>query len=190
MVPDLRQRKSSQSHTSTAERIISNKSPTLPPKKVNFDLSLLTRHDLPSWSKDNSYIRAGRRSLSNSYILSFRSCIYIHNEEGNIYSHLLAALWMISLPIFFYPYAKHHCPDANADDWIVFGLFFLGGALFFGLSTAYHVLASHSHAVHDIYHRLDLPSSQYVSRQVCDPPSLSRRKAQRSFGSAYAEVLP
>lgn len=47
-------------------------------------------------------------------------------------------MWMIPLPVVLYPYAKEHYPKANADDWIVLGLFFLGGAVYFGLSTIYH----------------------------------------------------
>ena len=40
---------------------------------------------------------------------------------------------MIPLPVVLYPYAKEHYPKANADDWVVLGLFFLGGAVFFWL---------------------------------------------------------
>ena len=171
MAFDLRQRKSSQSYTSTAEEIRSNQSPSPPLTSSKIERSLVTWDELPSWSKDNSYIRAGYRAPSNSYISSLRSCFYIHNETGNIYTHFLATLWMMMLPIFFYPYAKRHYPDANADDWIIFGLFFTGGALCYGLSTAYHALASHSRAVHDIFHRLDLLGISAVTAG-CFPPGV------------------
>ena len=76
---------------------------------------------------------------------------------------------MIVLPIILYPYAKEHYPAANGDDWTVFGLFFLGGALCFGLSTVYHVLSSHSHAVHDVYLRLDLVGISTVTAGCFSP---------------------
>lgn len=140
-------------------------------EKQKFHRSLLAWEDLPEWSKDNEYIKTGFRPTSDSYVDSFRSCFYVHNETGNIYSHFLATLWMIVLPTLYYPYVKRTYPDANADDWIVFGLFFLGGALCFGLSTAYHVLSNHSHAVHDVYHRLDLLGISTVTAG-CFPPGM------------------
>lgn len=160
MLSGIRQREATQSYT-----------PFPAPKKPKIDRSLLSWDDLPEWSKDNEYIKTGFRPISNSYIDSLRSCFYVHNETGNIYSHLLATLWMIGLPIFYYSYAKSHYSGADTDDWIVFGLFFLGGALCFGLSTGYHVLSNHSHAVHDVYHRLDLLGISTVTAG-CFPPGM------------------
>ena len=133
--------------------------------------SLLKWEELPAWAKDNEFIHTGFRPYTNSYRDCFRSCSYLHNETGNIYTHLLATLWMILLPIIYYPYAKEHYPKANGDDWTVFALFFLGGALCFGLSTAYHTVANHSQAVHDVYHRLDLLGISTVTAG-CFPPGV------------------
>ncbi len=127
--------------------------------------------ELPEWSQDNEFIHSGFRPISNSYWDCFRSCFYVHNETGNILSHLLATLWMIALPIYFYPYAKEHYPSANSDDWTLFGLFFLGGALCFALSTSYHALSNHSHTVHDFCHRLDFLGIIVVTAG-CFPPGL------------------
>ena len=160
MSSEVRQRQSVQSY-----------SPRFTLQKPKVRRSLLSWDELPEWSKDNEYIKTGFRPASNSYLDSFRSCFYIHNETGNIYTHFLATLWMIALPALYYPYVKHNYPDADSDDWFVFGLFFLGGAICFGLSTGYHVLSNHSHAVHDIYHRLDLLGISTVTAG-CFPPGL------------------
>ena len=133
--------------------------------------SFLPWDGLPQWAKDNEYRHSGYRQISHSYLESLRSCFYIHNETGNIYSHLLAMLWMVVLPIAFYPYAKEHYPSASGDDWTVFGLYFLGGALCFGLSIAYHAFSDHSHRVHDAYHRLDLLGISTVTAG-CFPPGM------------------
>lgn len=117
---------------------------------------LVAWSQLPEWAKDNEYIRRGYRPVSYSYRKSIKSCLYIHNESGNIYSHLLATIWMLVLPMYFYPFASTHYTAAGTDDWIIFGLFFLGGALCYALSTGYHAVSNHSHAVHDVYLRLDL----------------------------------
>jgi adiponectin receptor len=78
---------------------------------------------------------------------------------------------MVALPMVFYPYAKEHYPSANSDDWTLFGLFFVGGALCFALSTSYHALSNHSHTVHDICHRLDFLGIIVVTAG-CFPPGL------------------
>ena len=145
MSSNMRQRQLAQSY-----------SPRSNPEKPTAQRSLLSWDHLPEWYKDNEYIKHGFRPTSNSYLDSFRSCFYVHNETGNIYSHFLAMLWMIALPVAYYPYVKRIYPDAGSDDWFVFSLFFLGGALCFGLSTVYHILSNHSNAIHDVYLRLDL----------------------------------
>ena len=160
MLSDLRQRQSTLSS-----------SPISPPKKSIIHRSLLSWEDIPEWSKNNEFIKTGFRPTSNSYVDSFRSCLYIHNETGNIYSHFLAMVWMIALPILYYPYVRHNYPDANSDDWMVLGLFFLGGTLCFGLSTAYYILSNHSHTIHDVYHRLDLLGISTVTAG-CFPPGM------------------
>ena len=132
---------------------------------------LLKWNDLPSWAKDNEYIHSHFRPSTHSYKDCLQSCFYLHNETGNIYTHFVAMLWMVLLPIVLYPYAREKYPDANGDDWMVFGLFFLGGAICFGLSTIYHVLCSHSQVVHDIYLRLDLLGISMVTAG-CFPPGV------------------
>ena len=127
--------------------------------------------ELLPWYKDNEFIRTGYRPLSYSYLESFRSCFHLHNETGSIYSHLLATIWMIVLPVLVYPYAKSQYPRANADDWTVFALFFLGGTLCFGLSTIYHTLSNHSRRIYDLYLRLDLLGIITVTAG-CFPPGL------------------
>lgn len=133
--------------------------------------TLLTWHQLPEWAKDNEYIHTGFRPVSYSYLRCVKSCLYIHNESGNIYSHLLATLWMLVLPVYFYPFARTHYKDAGTDDWIIFGLYFLGGALCFALSTGYHAVSNHSHAVRDVYLRLDLLGISTVTAG-CFPPGM------------------
>lgn len=133
--------------------------------------TLLTWDQLPEWAKDNEYILGGFRPTSNSYLSCLKSCFYIHNESGNIYSHFLATVWMLTLPAYFYPFAKAHYNEVSTDDWIIFGLFFLGGAICFALSTGYHMVSNHSHAVHVVYHRLDLLGISTVTAG-CFPPGM------------------
>lgn len=127
--------------------------------------------NLPPWRQDNEHIHSGFRPLSNSYRACLRSCFSVHNETGNILSHFLATIWMLALPVIYYPSAKERYPTASADDWVLFGLFFLGGALCFALSTAYHALTNHSRAVHDVCLKLDLLGIVTVTAG-CFPPGV------------------
>ena len=164
MLSNFRHRRVTEQHSTISQTTI------LQPTAVESN-RLLKWDDLPVWAKDNEYIHSGFRPSTNSYKDCWQSCFYLHNETGNICSHLVATLWMIALPMVLYPYAKEQYPGANGDDWIVFGLFFLGGALCFGLSTVYHVLSSHSQAVHDVYLRLDLLGITTVTAG-CFPPGV------------------
>ena len=132
---------------------------------------LLTWSQLPDWFKDNEYIQTGFRPISGSYLGCLQSCFYVHNETGNIYSHLFATVWMLALPVYFYPFAKSQYQDADTDDWIIFGFYFLGGAVCFGISTVYHMVSNHSHAVHDMYLQLDLLGISTVTAG-CFPPGM------------------
>lgn len=98
---------------------------------------------------------------------------------------------MIILSIICFPYAKGHYPEANVDDWVVFGLFFLGGALCFGLSTAYHVVANHSHAVNDTITGLicsgSAPLPLAVSHQAYGTRFPTSRGTRRYIGLAFVK---
>ena len=139
--------------------------------KKTVDGHLLSWEGLPAWVQDNEYIRTGFRPVSNSYLECFLSCFYIHNETANIYSHLFAAIRMIALATYYYPWAKEHHPQANIDDWSVFGLYFLGGVTCYLLSTTYHTVSNHSHAVHEFYLKMDFLGILTVTAG-CFPPGI------------------
>jgi adiponectin receptor len=133
--------------------------------------ALLPFDDLPEWAKDNEYIRSGWRPETNSSWQCIKSMGYIHNESGNIYTHLLAAIWMVVLGSWWSWYANKRYPDTNSDDAIVFFLFFLGGVVCYLLSTTYHVFSNHSHPRHLLCLKLDFLGILIVTAG-CFPPGL------------------
>lgn len=60
---------------------------------------LLTVHDMPSYLKDNEFILKFYRAPTTSIKNSFSSLFSIHNETGNIYTHLLGFLLFVFLTI-------------------------------------------------------------------------------------------
>jgi adiponectin receptor len=132
---------------------------------------LLLYDDLPEWAKDNEHILSGWRPETNSYCKSFKSMTYIHNESGNIYIRLFAALWMVELGSWWSGYANKWYPATNSDDAIVFFLFFLGGIVWYLLSTAYHVFSNDCHTTHLFCLKLDFLCILVVTAG-CFPPGL------------------
>ncbi|KAI9154661.1 HlyIII-domain-containing protein [Paramyrothecium foliicola] len=132
---------------------------------------LLLFDELPEWAKDNEFILSGWRPETNSQWECIKSMCYIHNETGNIYTHLLAAVWMVVLGLWWSVRAKELYPTANSDDAIVFFLFFLGGTVCYLLSTTYHVMSNHSHATHFFCLKLDFLGILVVTAG-CFPPGL------------------
>ncbi|KAI5966288.1 uncharacterized protein KGF55_000597 [Candida pseudojiufengensis] len=61
-------------------------------------------HELDEWQQDNHYIKSGYVKGTSSYLESFKSLGYLHNETVNIYSHLIPSsisFWIILYYINF-----------------------------------------------------------------------------------------
>ena len=111
--------------------------------------------DLPHWQQDNHYILGNYRRVSNSYLKSFGSLTYWHNETVNIYSHLLPALLSLPSAIALYNIVHPRYKQATRSDIIAFGCFFLGATLCLGMSATYHTISNHSPLVNRIGNQLD-----------------------------------
>ena len=117
--------------------------------------TLVKWDDLPHWQQDNQYIQGNYRRASNSYLKSFGSLSYWHNETINVYSHLIPALLSLPCAIAIYKLLQPRYERATQSDVIVFSCFFLGSALCLGMSATYHTISNHSPAVNRIGNQLD-----------------------------------
>lgn len=115
-------------------------------KKLEEKLTYLW-HEIASWQQDNAYITSGYRPESNSYVKSWKSLLYIHNETVNIYTHLLGALFFFIASYFLYGELKPRYETASREDLWVFGCFFAGAVACLGMSGTYHTISNHSHEV-------------------------------------------
>ncbi|KAJ2319847.1 hypothetical protein GGI00_006336, partial [Coemansia sp. RSA 2681] len=59
--------------------------------------SRLTWNELPEWMRDNKFIHTGYRAPTNSFRKCFASLLHLHNESGNIITHVAGALGFVSL---------------------------------------------------------------------------------------------
>lgn len=115
-------------------------------KKVEQKLTYLW-HEIDAWQQDNHYIQSGYRAQSNSYLKSWQSLGYLHNETVNIYTHLLGAVAALVSSLVLYRTLASRYETATREDVWVFSCFFLGAIACLGMSATYHTISNHSHAV-------------------------------------------
>lgn len=63
-------------------------------------MSLLRYEEIPKWYQDNEFIRTGYRAPGLSWSQYISSTIQIHNETGNIWTHVLASGFFWTLTIY------------------------------------------------------------------------------------------
>jgi adiponectin receptor len=115
-------------------------------KKLEQKLTYLW-HEIDTWQQDNHYIISGYRPQSNSYLKSYQSLGYLHNETVNIYTHLLGAIFAFISSIVLYRVLEPRYDTATREDVWVFSCFFLGAIACLGMSATFHTISNHSHAV-------------------------------------------
>ncbi|KAF9418184.1 hypothetical protein BGZ94_009763, partial [Podila epigama] len=118
---------------------------------------LLRFEELPEQWQENEYIFSGYRFLS-SKTQCFKSIFYVHNESGNIWTHLLGFFYFLAVGIYFFsgsnPYLSTHTshssknlPHVPADgyDKLVFLVFFLAVYKCLLMSSLWHTFAQIAH---------------------------------------------
>lgn len=124
----------------------------VPPKIAK---KVLHWDELPHWQRDNHHIHTGYRPASFSFLGSFQSLGYLHNETVNIYSHLLPAMLSVPAAYQLYRALAPRYQTAADSDLAAFGCFFAGAAFCLGMSATYHTISNHSPTVARIGNALD-----------------------------------
>lgn len=116
---------------------------------------LVSWDELFDWQKDNRYIHSGYVRATNSLKACFESLLYLHNETGNIYSHLIPGVLYLIVTIgtldFFIPSFE----STSWKDHAFIITFCIGCIACLGLSSTFHCLKSHSHSVASFGNKLD-----------------------------------
>lgn len=123
-------------------------SPTPAPALVKFE-------DLPEWCQDNPWVRGGYRPVNNSYTECAASCLQIHNETFNIFTHLLPAVGLLVAQFSVQQYITQYFPEATMMDRVALGANVLAAIITFALSAGYHTLMCHSMDVSQRWLRID-----------------------------------
>ncbi|ODQ82848.1 hypothetical protein BABINDRAFT_164581 [Babjeviella inositovora NRRL Y-12698] len=119
---------------------------------------LYTHNEIPKWQQDNHYILDGYVKQTNSLHRCFESLFYIHNESGNIHSHLfpgLAASAALCTSFCYFDRLFPVYPTTTHTDKFVLSLFMCGLISCLTLSATYHCIKCHSPAVSVRFNKLD-----------------------------------
>ncbi|CAN6628204.1 ADIPOR-like receptor Izh2p [Trichomonascus vanleenenianus] len=111
--------------------------------------------DLPEWQKDNHYILTGYVRETLSWRKTLHSLLYVHNETGNIYSHLLPSLACLFAALVTLDYFMPHYATTTWADHAAILTFCMGAIACLGLSSAFHTLKSHSDRIATFGNKLD-----------------------------------
>eukprot|EP00047_Mylnosiga_fluctuans_P005711 m.242244 g.242244 ORF g.242244 m.242244 type:complete len:519 (-) comp13992_c0_seq1:222-1778(-) len=114
--------------------------------------SLRSFHVLPDWMRDNEHVLTGYRPELVSFRRCFNSLFYVHNETGNIYSHLIGALLFVVLSVYAAGWAL--C-DRPFMDQVTFTGFCICGVLCLLCSAVFHCTYCHSREMCGVVSRLD-----------------------------------
>ncbi|KAJ2308291.1 hypothetical protein IWW54_004112, partial [Coemansia sp. RSA 2705] len=112
-------------------------------------------HELPAWMRDNQYILSGYRPPTNSFRKCFRSWLYVHNETGNIMTHLAGALAFLVLSCTVTRGLLQEFATIDWRDRATLYAFLVGAVGCMGLSALFHTVTCHSHAVQRAYNQCD-----------------------------------
>ncbi|KAI8086110.1 hemolysin-III related-domain-containing protein [Halteromyces radiatus] len=100
---------------------------------------LLDYEELPVPWRNNKYIHTGYRFLSTPADC-FHSWLYLHNESGNIYTHLIGFMVFLGIGIYELFYSNL-LSDVPMFDWIIMTIFFLAACKCLMCSTVWHTLS-------------------------------------------------
>jgi len=76
---------------------------------------------LPEWLQDNDFVCSSYRPPLPSYKECFKSIFRLHNETGNIWSHMLGCIVFSFIAIYFVTRPDH---EVQLQEKLVFSIFF------------------------------------------------------------------
>lgn len=115
-------------------------------------IHLKSRLEMPEWSATfNKNILKGYRPITNSTWQTLQSMFYIHNETGNIWTHLMAILMFTSL--LFHNSTNPSLQPINLIDIVAIRMFYFGLLTCLIYSTLYHLFCCHSFRLNQLFAR-------------------------------------
>ncbi|KAJ2401484.1 hypothetical protein GGI23_001368 [Coemansia sp. RSA 2559] len=111
--------------------------------------------ELPEWMRDNKYILSGYRQPTNSFRKCFASWFYVHNETGNIMTHMAGALGFVVLCLTATQGLLAEFATIDWRDVTTLYMSLVGAVGCMGISALYHTVTCHSPHVQRAYNKCD-----------------------------------
>eukprot|EP00045_Choanoeca_perplexa_P003150 m.28884 g.28884 ORF g.28884 m.28884 type:complete len:515 (+) comp11892_c0_seq1:146-1690(+) len=106
----------------------------------------------PRWLRDNHYIHTGYRPESLDLQRTFESLFYLHNEFGNIWTHLIGAISFALFGTYITSFVIH---DHRWLDKMTFFFYWSTAIGCMLCSAVFHTMFSHSYSVYKRFVKLD-----------------------------------
>ncbi|TPX55760.1 hypothetical protein CcCBS67573_g09426 [Chytriomyces confervae] len=118
---------------------------------------LLMRESMPDWYQHEPFIWSGYRPITPSVTVCLRSWTYLHNESGNIYTHLFGAILFVAMLGYSWGHLAvlEGLTGVTWQDYLIFATLHVGIASCFALSTMFHTLCCHSKEINRACLRAD-----------------------------------
>lgn len=106
-------------------------------------------YEIPRWYRTNAAIIYGYRPIVPSFKQCMHSLLHLHNETGNIWTHLIGASLYINLIV----YDKLYPPVANMSraDMALLDLYLVGVIVCLLFSALFHLFACYSRPVFHVF---------------------------------------
>lgn len=106
------------------------------------DLPLCDSDEAPEWTKGNPFIIGGYRAHYTPS-MCFRSLFSLHNETGNVWTHLTGLFVYISLTLYFFVHDDALGKPMDAVHWAIFIPYIIGSMICMLFSAAFHLFSGH-----------------------------------------------
>lgn len=151
--------------TSSVESVDSTLSQLIPAcvwKVVSFE-------SLPSWLKDNEYLRHGYRPPMQSFHKCFGSMFRMHTETWNIWTHIFGVVMFCSIALYVYVSGLSKISLLPWYEQLIIGVFFLSAIACLSLSSLFHTFNNHSEDVARLFCRMDYSGITVLITGSCIP---------------------
>ncbi|KAJ3336785.1 hypothetical protein HDU91_001654, partial [Kappamyces sp. JEL0680] len=111
--------------------------------------------DMPPWYVADSFLVGGYRRITQSWRGCLVSLFYLHNESGNVYTHLLGALGCAPLAYVLFSDWMAAVPTTSLGDYLSHFTYLVGLLTCLSLSTLFHLCCCHSKRVSMVTNKAD-----------------------------------
>lgn len=150
----------------------------LPTKIASLAWNAVPFESLPTWLKDNEFLRGNHRPPMYSFRGCIKSAFRMHTETLNIWTHLLGFIFFMIVTISVYCFQDFFAQlfqegvKISSLPWqeqIALNIFFASAMICLLCSTTFHVFSNHSESMFYLFSRLDYTGISVLIMGSCVP---------------------